>query len=251
MAKQLMIYDDIQPLSSQAHRQWSVSVDNYKFASHLISVPVVATEIPMAAAEYPVVFSATNVEGEYLPLAVMGIRSGENLLLDSEGKFTTHYVPAFLRRYPFVFGGDKSSDNMALCVDVASDALVKDGSKGVRLFTDEGEQTEHLKRSVEFLKDYHVRAEMTKAFCKRLHELQLLEPMEASFTLNGNEESKVNLTGFYVVNREKLKALGDAEVLELFKRDGAELIFAHLQSVNGFSRLIKRASAKLAEVDAA
>ena len=114
MAKQLMIYDNIQPLSSDAHRNWSVSVDDYSFVSHLISSPVLATEIPFAAGEFPIVFSATQVEGEYIPLALMGLKEGENLMLDAEGRFASRYIPAFIRRYPFVLGGEKGSDSMAL-----------------------------------------------------------------------------------------------------------------------------------------
>lgn len=244
MAKQLMIYDNIQPLSSQAHRDWSVVVDDYTFASHLISVPVVATEIPFAASEFPVVFSATAKEGEYIPLALMGIREGENLFINEEGRFQSSYTPAFIRRYPFVLGGEQNADSMALCIDVDSKAIVKDASKGRRLFSEAGEQTEHLKGILEFLKDYHIRAEMTKVFCTRLHELNLLEPMQANITLGADKE-KLNLTGFFVVNREKLKALSDADALDLFKKDGLELIYAHIQSLSVFNDLINRAAKKL------
>lgn len=245
MAKQLMIYDNIQPLSSEAHRNWSVVVDDYSFVSHLISSPVLATEIPFAAGEFPIVFSATQNEGEYIPLALMGLKEGENLLVNAEGQFSTRYIPAFIRRYPFVLGGEKDSDSMALCIDADSKAVHKDGSKGRRLFEESGEQSAHLKEVVEFLKDYHYRAELTKAFCTRLHQLGLLEPMQANITLKGAEQTNLNLTGFYVVKREKLKALSDADVLDLFKRDGLELIYAHLQSLSCFNGLIAKMSERI------
>ncbi len=245
MAKQLMIYENIQPLSSEAHRNWSVSVDDYSFVSHLISSPVLATEIPFAAGEFPIVFSATQNEGEYIPLALMGLKDGENLMLDAEGRFASRYIPAFIRRYPFVLGGEKGADSMALCIDVDSKAIFKDGSKGRRLFEESGEQTAHLKDVVEFLKDYHMRAELTKAFCTQLHQLGLLEPMQASIKLNGTEQPSLNLTGFYVVKREKLKAISDEDALDLFKRDGLELIYAHLQSLSCFNRLIAKMSEQM------
>jgi len=245
VAKQLMIYDNIQPLSSETHRQWSVAVEDYSFVSHMISAPVLATEIPFAAGEFPVVFSATQREGEYIPLALMGLKENENLFLNEKGQFKSRYIPAFIRRYPFILGGDKGNDSMALCIDVDSKAVIKDGSKGRRLFDDKGEQTEHLKEVVEFLKDYHFRAEMTKAFCTRLHELGLLEPMQANIKLKGAEETNLNLTGFYVVKREKLKAISDADALDLFKRDGLELIYSHLQSLSSFNDLIRLMSDKI------
>ena len=244
MAKQLMIYNDIQPLSDK-HAKWSVNVENHAFISHLNSVPLLATEIAFASSDFPVIFSATANEGEYLPLAVMGLKDGQNLLLNDKHVLTTRYVPAFIRRYPFVLGGDKDADTMALCIDADSKTVLKDGSKGRRLFEENGEQSAHLKEVVEFLKDYQYRAEMTKVFCKRLHELNLLEPMQANITFKGREEANMNLMGFYVVKREKLKALGDAEALDLFKKDGLELIYSHMQSLANLNHLISKKSAKL------
>lgn len=247
MAKQLMIYDNIQPLSSETHRNWAVMVEDYSFVSHMISVPVLATEIPFAAAEFPIVFSATATEGEYIPLAVMGLKEGENLFLNEKNQFTSRYIPAFVRRYPFVLGGDKAADTMALCIDTDSSTVIKDGSKGRKLFEENGEQSAHLKEVVEFLKDYQYRAEMTKVFCKRLNELDLLEPMQANITFKGREDANMNLTGFYVVKREKLKALADTDVLDLFKRDGLELIYSHMQSLNNLNVLISKKSTKLSK----
>lgn len=244
MAKQLMIYDNIQPLSSEIHRNWSVLVEDYSFVSHMISVPVLATEIPFASAEFPIVFSATANEGEYIPLAIMGLKEGENLVLNEKNQFTTRYIPAFIRRYPFVLGGDKSTDTMALCIDADSSTVIQDGGKGRKLFEENGEQTAHLKEVVEFLKDYQYRAEMTKVFCKRLHELDLLEPMQANITFKGREDANLNLTGFYVVKREKLKMLSDADALDLFKKDGLELIYSHIQSLSNLNHLIGKKSAQ-------
>lgn len=245
MAKQLMIYDNIQPLSSEVHRNWAVQVDNYSFVANMISSPVLATEIPFAATEFPIVFSATANEGEYIPLAIMGLKEGENLFLNENSQFITRYIPAFIRRYPFVLGGDKSAETLTLCIDEASDTVIKDGSKGRRLFEENGEQSAHLKEVVEFLKDYQYRAEMTKIFCKRLHDLNLLEPMQASITFKGREDANMNLMGFYVVKREKLKALSDADALDFFKKDGLELIYSHIQSLSNLNNLINKKSAKL------
>lgn len=245
MAKQLMMYDNIQPLSSEVHRNWSVLVADYSFVSHMISAPVLATEIPFAAGEFPIVFSATATEGEYIPLAIMGLKDGENLFLNESNQFTSRYIPAFIRRYPFVLGGDKGADTMALCIDADSKAVLKNGDGGRRLFEESGEHSAHLKEVVEFLKDYQYRAEMTKVFCKRLHELDLLEPMQANITFKGREESNMNLTGFYVVKREKLKALSEADALDLFKKDGLELIYSHMQSLANLNQLISKKSAKL------
>lgn len=246
VTKQLMIYDNIQPLSDK-HRNWTVNVQNFNFVKHLNSVPVLATEIPMAAAEFPVIFSATATAGEYLPLAVLGLKEGQSLFVTQDGRFDSRYVPAFIRRYPFVLAGDPGAETLAVCLDEDSEAVHKDGSSGKRLFDDNGEQTQHLKDVIEFLKDYQFRAEMTKSFCAKLHELNLLEPMQANITFKDHQESNLNLTGFYVIKREKLKEISDEAALELFKKDGLELIYAHLQSLNNLNALITKMSSRLAE----
>lgn len=245
MSKQLMIYENIQPLSDK-HRNWAVSVNSYDFAENLNSSPLLATEIPFAAAEYPIIFSATATEGEYLPLAVMGLKEGQNLFINGEGKISARYIPAFIRRYPFVLGGSKDAETLTLCIDEGSKACIPDGSSGKRLFDENGERSAHLKEVVEFLKDYQYRAEMTKAFCKKLHELDLLEPMQANITFKDNEGANINLTGFYVVKREKLKTISDADALDLFKKDGLELIYSHIQSLSNLNVLISKMSERMA-----
>jgi hypothetical protein len=244
VSKQLMMYDNIQPLSDK-HIKWSVNVENYEFIAHMNAVPVLANEISLAASEFTVIFSATATEGEYIPLAVLGLKDGQNLLLDLDKKLITRYVPAFIRRYPFILGGNKNSDMMALCIDEDSKVCFQDGSKGMRLFDDNGEQSAKLKTMVEFLTEYQRSAEVTKVFCKRLHELGLLEPMQANISFKDNEAANVNLKGFFVVNREKLKALSDADQLDLFKKDALELIYAHLQSLPNLNRLIDIMSKQL------
>lgn len=239
MTKQLLIYDNIQPLS-QKHHGWSVALDNFEFVSHLISVPLLAHEIPFAAAEYPIIFSSTQTQGEFIPLAVMGLNEGENLMLDDKKMLPTRYIPAFIRRYPFVLAGSKDADTMTVCIDEDSAALDPTGQRGIRLFDENGEQSAHLKEVVEFLKDFQIRSEMTRVFCSKLAEFNLLEPMQANITFKDHQEANTSLSGLFAVRREKLKELSDDKVLELFKRDGLELIYCHLQSLTNLNDLIQK-----------
>jgi hypothetical protein len=237
VAKQVLIYDNIQPLTDK-HRTWSVSVDDLNFVRELSTVPLLATEIVFAAAEYPVVFLATDNAGEYIPVALMGLKEGENLLLKDDGKLATRYIPAFIRRYPFILASTKDNDMLTVCIDEASKACFPDGGTGRQLFDESGEQSEHLKGVIEFLKEYHERAELTKAFCKKLHDLNMLEPMQAQITFKNREAANMTLRGVYAVRHEKLKAISDADVLDLFKRDGLEVIYAHIQSMENIKSLI-------------
>ena len=236
MTKQLLIYDEAQHVSSDRHREWSVKAGvDYSFAADVNSVPLTAIEFPNASIEYPVVFAG---EGDsVMPVAVMGIRDAENLFIDADGKVNAKYTPAFLRRYPFVFSSTDAGDNFTLCIDEAFAGCNQDNI-GERLFDSEGAQTQYLNNVLDFLKDYQVHFARTQAFCKKLNEFELLEPMGAEFT--PADGKKMTLTGFMAINREKLKALSGDQLADLAKTDGLELAYIHLQSLRNFTSMANK-----------
>ena len=236
MEKQLLIYGKAQSVSSQRHRDWSVKRDdNYSFASDVNSVPLMAVEFISAAAEYPVVFAG---EGDnIMPVVILGVREQENLYLDENGKMTAQYTPAFLRRYPFVFSSVDNGDNFTLCIDESYVGCNQDGF-GERLFDAEGEQTQYLKNVLEFLKEYQAHFTRTQAFCRKLKELDLLEPVGAKLTRPQGEQ--YTLTGFMAVNRDKLKALSGDQLSELARTDALELLYVHMQSLRNFNTMLEK-----------
>ncbi len=235
MSKQLLIYSRAQAVNSQRHREWSVKAgDNFAFAKDVNSTPLTAVEFVAAASEYPIVFAGEP--GQIMPLVVMGVRDQENLYIDDNGQLDADYMPAFLRRYPFVFSSQDDGKNFTLCIDETFDGCNQDNI-GERLFDAEGEKTQYLDNVLEFLKEYQLHFARTQAFCKKLEELELLEPMGAEFTPAGSDQ-KITLTGFSAVNRQKLKALPASELETLVKNDGMELIFMHLQSLRNFNVML-------------
>lgn len=237
MSKQLLIYGNATPVSSERHAKWGIEASgNLSFAKNVNSVPLTAAEFFAAADEFPVVFTKNG--DSVLPLAVMGVRPEENLFIDAEGKFTARYLPAFFRRYPFVFSSNDEGGNFLLCLDETYEGCSQEG-KGERLFDDEGKQTEYLGKVLDFLKEYQMNFARTQAFCKRLVEWELLEPMEAQFTPNNGGE-KIRLGGFLAVKREKLKELSPEQMAELVKNDGMELLYVHLNSLKKFRELIAK-----------
>jgi hypothetical protein len=102
MSTQLLIYERAVPLSSQRHKGWSVKTGaDYAFARQVNSVPLVAVEFPHAAAEYSIVFAGKDET--MMPIAILGMRDNENLYLNETNGWKAKYIPAFIRRYPFVF----------------------------------------------------------------------------------------------------------------------------------------------------
>ena len=233
MSKQLLIYSNITPVSSNQHKAFSVKGEGHlSFASEVNSVPVTASEFAQVAQELPVVFS----EGDDLvPVVIMGFRDKQNLVINAEGKWQGRYVPAFLRRYPFVFAGSTENDQFTLCVDDSYAGWNSD-DKGERLFDSEGAQTQYLQGVVKFLQDYQTQLVRTQAFCKRIKELDLLEPVTANFQMA--EGDRVSLGGFQAVSKSKLKSLPQETLMQMFAADELELIYQHLFSLGRFNHLI-------------
>lgn len=231
MATQLLIYERAVPVSSQRHGKWSVDVGgNYGFSRSVNSVPLMAVEFPAAALEYPIVFAGAG-DG-VMPAVILGVRGQENLFLTRESTWQAKYIPAFVRRYPFVFSTSEDNKTFTLCIDEAFAGFNQDG-RGQRLFDEQSKATPYVDNVLKFLQEYQVQFHRTRAFCRKLKELNLLEPMQAQVTSGSGERS--SLTGFQAVSRERLKALAGDKFAELAKTDELELIYLHLQSLRNFS----------------
>ena len=116
MASQLLIYENAVPVSANKHGDWSLEMANdFAFSKHVNSVPLMAVEFPNAASEYAIVFSGTKEA--VIPAVILGMRADENLYLTDVGGWQARYVPAFVRRYPFVFSISDDGKKFTLCID--------------------------------------------------------------------------------------------------------------------------------------
>lgn len=236
MSTQLLIYETAVPVSSGRHGKASVEVGaTYAFARQVNSVPLMAVEMPEAAQEYAIVFAANG--DSVLPVVVLGARQSENLYLADGGPWGARYIPAFVRRYPFVFSTSADGQTFTLCIDEAFSGLNYLG-RGQAMFGADGKPSAYLDGVLKFLQEYRAQFVLTEAFGKRLRELDLLEPMQAQFTLADGE--KMSIGGFQVVSRARLKALPAETLAELARSDELELIYLHLHSMRNFNALKDR-----------
>ncbi|MEM7060647.1 MAG: SapC family protein [Pseudomonadota bacterium] len=235
MAKQSLFYEEVVPLTKERHMGWSVEQGKtYAFAAKQHSVPLMHSEFSSAALDLPIVFGKTGETT--LPLVMLGMQAEKSLFVDKKGKFTGRYCPAFLRRYPFIFArGDAEEETFALCIDETFDGVDKKGKKGEALFGEDEEPSEYLKQIMEFSRVFEVDLRKTRAFTDLLNEHELLDPMNAQVSLA--DGSKVSLTGFHVVSRERLKQIDPELLTDLFQREFIELVYYHLLSLKNMEKL--------------
>lgn len=246
----VLFYGQPEPLSVEAHGKLGVDpVDKpYAFTSVTNLIPLTVTEFAPAALSYPVIFVGDAKQ----PVAVLGLRQGENLYVSAEGDFRPEaYIPAYVRRYPFVFANDDVQKRLILCVDRAAPFIKEGGS--TPLFVD-GQPSPYTQQAMEFCNNFEQERQRTDAFVALLTELDLFETKEAVFTPrnpDGTAAAPQKLAEYFAVSEDKLKSLSNEKLAELRDNGALGQIYAHLVSLLGWDRLIAMAFQKAATQPAA
>ncbi|MGY4282385.1 hypothetical protein ACVWXO_001605 [Bradyrhizobium sp. LM2.7] len=218
-----MLYEAVMPCSAARHGNWWIELGaDYRFAQQLALVPLLVPEFASAVLEYTIVFSGSN--SQLLPAVLLGLGPGGNTYLGPSGEWRANYVPAFLRRYPFLLASTDGGKTVSLCLEESFPGFNQSG-RGIPLYTGTGQMSPQLGEIIEFLKDYELDFERTRKFCARLHQCGLLSPMKAE---SKDKSGKVTgLTGFAAIDRQRLNALPAGIVDELFRAGYLELIYTH------------------------
>lgn len=231
----MMFYEKAVPLDRERHRNLRIKqLPNQRFAAGTAAIPVVVGEFVDAAREYPIVF-ARDTQGALTCVALTGSRSDRNLYLDDEGHWNARYIPAFVRRYPFIFA-ERAPDQLILCIDEAYPAFSTE--EGDPLFDGKGEPSPVLQDALKLLNEYQRQTAMTQGFIARLREADLLR--ERQMRANMPDGRSASLEGFLVVDEAQLRALNDEKLRGLFDSGELALIYAHLFSLGNFVELARR-----------
>lgn len=230
MGKQLLFYESAVPVSAARHADVSVETGgDYAFTAQANAVPLMALEFLRASTEYAIVF--TPVGDEILPAVVLGVQGRQNLYLDAEAHWQAQYVPAFVRRYPFVFSTAADGKTLTLCIDETHRGVNREG-RGRRLFGDDRKPSAYTEQVLKFMQDFQTHFQRTRLFCQHLKSLELLAPMGAEVSLPGRD--KISLGGFLAVSRRKLRELPGDKLEALARTDELELLYLHLYSLRNF-----------------
>jgi hypothetical protein len=128
----------------------------------------------------------------------------------------------------FGFAQGRDATTLTLCIDEQFSGCNREG-RGEHLFDADGERTAYLEQVLNFVRTYQVQHQRTLAFCKKLVELDLLQPVQANLTPASGERRV--LSGLRVIDRNKLKALNAETVHGLMTSGELELIYLQLHSL--------------------
>lgn len=234
------LYREPVPVTREQHAGRRVApVTDWRFAQGVNAVPLASVEFPEVAREYPIAFVPTGQDAQgrqqVTPMALLGLRDGENLFVDEQGRWLGSYIPAFLRRYPFAYVAT-AEQQPALVVDAAWPGF--GGETGEVILTEAGEPTEHLKAVLAFM-DTHERDMLrTRVLCDRLVAHDLLRGGEIRGQLPDGQT--LNAGGFFMIDEAKLATLPDDAVLELHRSGLMALVHIHLVSMGQVQALARR-----------
>ncbi|WP_239923688.1 SapC family protein [Agaribacterium haliotis] len=226
----MMFYSNPTPLDKKKHANIKLQrQNNYDFAANSNSLPVAGFEFFEASRSFPIFF-VKNSQEQYVPIAILSLRSkGHELGSNWEGA----YVPAYVRRYPFVL----SSDGVVLFDADAPHLQEQDGDELFK--NDEGEPTETLENIVQFLKTVDQGFRLTEEFCKAAAEKELFSKFSGGIKL---PQGTINLGELYIINEKSLhEKLDEKDVYEWFNKGWLAWAHAHLHSLGSMNEVLKRA----------
>jgi SapC len=227
-----IFYSRPRPLDAVLDRGRSLQpVSDFGFARATNSVLLGAAEFPRAMRSYPIVFTSREPR---VAVAVLGVEGDENLFVGADGKWRQgHYIPAYVRRYPFIFLEQPGSNDLTLCVDEASGLLTQSDD---HLLFESDEPTQLVRNALNFCREFHEQTLASAAFVAELARQQLLVPNEARIRLNSGKE--MTLRNFQIVEESKFNALPDDVFLEWRRRGWLALAYAHLMSMASWANLV-------------
>lgn len=224
-------YQQPEVLDREKHQHLKLRTTTHaRFAAQVQNVPVVAAEFADAALEYPLVFVRAEDE-QWVAMALTGLNTGKNLFVKETGQWDARYVPASVRRYPFILAAN-GQGQYSVAVDMVATTL---GSDGQAIFNEAGEPTEATQSVMALLESFQAQASFTHAFAQRLFDAGLL--MDSHADLNEPDGSTQRLQGFYMVDESLLLALTDEQVLSWFRSGELTLVYLHLASLKNLLSL--------------
>ncbi|HAM47168.1 MAG TPA: SapC family protein, partial [Alphaproteobacteria bacterium] len=189
------------------------------------------------ARDYPIVFSMSD---PIVPVAIVGLKPDRNLFVGADGNWDKDvYIPAYIRRYPFILVENSEAGKLVLCCDDSADHFkpATGAAPSASLFED-GKPTALANRIMTFCTEFQQHYQAAIALCRLLSEYELLVSRRADVALNNGE--KLALEGFQMVDEDRLRSLRDEKFLELRHKGVLPLIYTHLASATNWRHLVNR-----------
>lgn len=238
----------IELLDNLSHKDLRINPSfSAELGDNIASTITFITEFAEVQKEYPILFRKDPEKDVYQAVVLFGIQRDENLFLDNSPdghqKFpgwNAAYVPAVVRRGPFSIGlrkkQEQSSEEVEPLVHIDIEHPKISLDDGVRVFLEQGGNSQYLQRMVETLNlirdGISLNNVMFDAFA--LHEL--IEDVDINIELMNGEKHK--LSGFKTINADKLNQLSGEALAELSRGGFLQAAYFVVASLSNIQKLI-------------
>lgn len=219
-------------LDAQAHRHLRLRPTPTQTRNF---VQIVPSEFASAAAICPILFAKNPDNGRFYAGAMFGFKADENLLADSEAGLAP-FRPLDQQREAFFISGEN------IAIDRASPRISE--MTGEPLFDEDGEPTPPTRQIQRILGQLHAGLEESDRFIDVALKHGLVEPADISLRFDDGET--LDLAGLYTISLDRLQALDDAAVLQLFRSGDLYLAYSVAGSLKQVPLLAHRRNRKLA-----
>ena len=231
-----LFYNSLVPLSSQLHPGHGLKArTDLAFTRGTHAVPVTVDEFALVQRHYPIVFGLGDNPA---PLALIGLNEGQNLYVGADDQWETgQYIPAFIRRYPFMLARlSPESEDLSLCFDDSTGQIA--AGEGDPLFNGL-EPSDTTKNIMQFCEQFEQAVFRTRSFMEELTKLDLLMDGEVTIQREGLAEPAI-YRGFRMVSEEKLQNLRGDQARKMVQSGMLGLVYAHLFSLSLISGLFEK-----------
>lgn len=226
------------PISRETHATTRVSpLRSFAFVAQTTAVPLFGGEIVLFSHEIPVIF--TRDGDSFMPAGLLGIRTGENLMVDDQGRWMGSAIPNFWKRGPFRLARveGEEEEKLVLCLDDESPLI--NHADGHLLFDETGTPSPLINAASTLLGQMEREMRATRKICSTLRDLNMIVPWAMQIPQADGSSTKVS--DIYQVDEAKIAALRPEDLVALRDMGALPLIYAHLLSLAKVSLLLRLA----------
>ena len=173
-------------------------------------VAVFLPELAQVQREYPVLFTRGD-DGSATPIAILGLEP-EELLFATNGQWDARYLPALLRKGPFLLSSGASDDPVVhVAVDHPKLTTETDGSDP--LFLPHGGHAPALENALDALRMIHTSMGSTQAMAQALDNAGLIQPL--ALNVQVSDSKAVKFDNFHAILPEAIQDLSADAVAQL------------------------------------
>jgi hypothetical protein len=219
------------PISRELHGKTRIRpISSFAFTAKETVVPIFGSEILLMSQEVPVVF--LREADSFTINALLGVRAGQNLMLDPQGRWIGAHIPAAWRRGPFrlaqVAGEPADNPRLVLCIEDGSDQISE--TEGQPLFDESGAPSALISGATNLLSQMERDIRSTQAVCALLNEMGLIVPWPLDIVQPDGQTRRV--ADLFHIDESKIATLSGEDLVRLRDSGALAVIYAHLLSLS-------------------